>query len=855
MLQTSTDMEYEYAKNDMHIHNKIDNQLHNIMEASIIDGVYNKIPAITPITGAGKVAETIESITGIAASNAADMMLFYNNIKNADIDSKDITVLLFDNETIDAIRPQYLIAMANDIVANTTNIISGKIADGDVKNLISTQSVNKYKRQFARTSFDENLELSALVKTFIPATVPITKQFIVGTIIPFFKKLDSNINDMNREAGSLINAISTADNILNTAITAFNVSTISPAALSYIVMSIKNYADARSYIMFLSLRKVGVVLSTLTSFINIKAVLMKKFPEGTLILHESVYDGDFKYVDDYTLFKSMVTDSGQLINMATTSKIDYITGKYGIRLSETAPSETENSMDPLKDIFVSINTKLSDFVNGVKANMTFDECQDKSGLTASFVSSYDMIVSAFISTSADAPVAPDLKEILFKELSSYGTNFNKVCGTASEAYHNMLDVEKELNQMMTMSDMSKETIQECIDFMVIVDKQFKDMCVRVYRATITRFDYIDTTLESECERIETSSTDGTTSFVVHDIYDMDYVIECMNDDIDSTRDLFYESYSNRVFEYEKRKAYMLRREYVLLEADNADADSTKVQPETTVKKSSIGDKVRALIQRIIDFINKICETIMSRATKMMADTTSWYTAEAKKKLETMDFSSIELKIAAYNIGVEDSVTIASAAINSYISALNNDSISKLTVASASDMLRKAVPSLPLDGPISDNRKSVGTSIENYFKYKLFKVPGNSPVTISGDELKKTVGDMIKYVDGYSERITKFSSAMKQITNTMKSKFNTFNVTESVITEADEEKPTSDTATVTQKTSAMGTTATTGDTTKSSADRAISEIGIAIQVFESGVANALEGRNTAYLSALRKIISM
>ena len=186
MLQTSTDMEYEYAKNDMHIHNKIDNQLHTIMEASIIDGVYNKIPAITPITGAGKVAETIESITGIAASNAADMMLFYNNIKNADIDSKDITVLLFDNETIDAIRPQYLIAMANDIVANTTNIISGKIADGDVKNLISTQSVNKYKRQFARTSFDENLELSALVKTFIQATFPITKQFIVGKSIPIF---------------------------------------------------------------------------------------------------------------------------------------------------------------------------------------------------------------------------------------------------------------------------------------------------------------------------------------------------------------------------------------------------------------------------------------------------------------------------------------------------------------------------------------------------------------------------------------------------------------------------------------------------------------------------------------------
>ena len=360
-----------------------------------------------------KTLENLESVTG----NVDVMDDFFSKVyKSASLADKDITITLHSDEQIEKIRPEYLNQIAIDFNVNMKKILEGELKNTDIKKkYVSGDYFEKIKRQLVKTNIVVN-DVRDLLVAEAPTVVKIDNAYLQNNAIPFIRSYNQNVKDLSVISTNLKGRINDTYTDIQNTIAAVNklqsegkldketISTVN--YYKYNVM--RNYMNLCAYISGMLIRKISFYTYNMMSYTNLYNTIYNFFPEGELILHESVIDGDLSDIDDSTLLQSIVDNDLNIIiphvqNAIGKKKMEIsnlMAKRYNYRLMYDQKVNSEKypyDITPYRYLNNTINA-IHDSINKFEENMknydlVVDDIIESSGLEETFSTKYGDILS------------------------------------------------------------------------------------------------------------------------------------------------------------------------------------------------------------------------------------------------------------------------------------------------------------------------------------------------------------------------------------------------------------------------------------------------------------------------------
>lgn len=793
-----------------------------------------KLPSLTgmisPYLYCDYITKTLDNLSGVT-NNIDEMEEFFSKVyKSAYLADRNITIPLQADEDIDKIRPEYLASVSNDFSIVIKRILDKTIDISDIKKkYVSGEYFDKIKKQLVKTTVVVN-DVRDLMKMDSPTMVKVDNMYLQNNVIPFLRSYTQNakdltaiglnlkgrINDTYMDITNTINAIN--DMQTSGKIDANTITTINYYKYNFI----RGYMNLCAYISGMLIRKISYYTYNMMAYVNLYNMIYNYFPEGELILHESVIDGDLSDIDDSTLVQSIIDNDLNVIiphiqNAIEKKKMELaniLSKKYNrtILLNQKINSEKYPY-----DIYpyASANKTISDIAECMKEfetniqnpDLVVDDVIEKSRLSETFTTKYGNVLTSipnidyYITQSTLNLGEEDCSVMLalFNDIDHFEKNVKIISDNIYRVYKY---IEALIDKYSVNSNgMDEPTFSEVNSFLNQLMKNYKDYILLLTKRILDRLDNLTDALE------DAEVDDGSEEVFVPYDYAFSTYSERYDDIINIEKELFEEMYKEYyalrnhkdrgvkiVYEEVKEADSNTTTATVQTDANTQhekpsekEENNTQKQDNTTInnpeKKENLVDKFLKWFRGIIDkFKNK---------SKTMTTTNNKWLAGVKNDILNLNTDNTTITLAKYE-GLEikklsSDITTTINKINAiYPSNLPNEL--KGGRNKAESYLFGTIPA-----KIS-KADSFGARIKQFFTHG--NTEKTSLVSYSGADAKSKIEEMIGFCEGYQNMYTKLSDELDKLTkaaadkqsaivDSLNSGSNTKPTTESVMLEADQ----------------------------------------------------------------------
>lgn len=740
--------------------------------------------------------KAIESISTVSADTETLDAFFSKVYKSASLTDRNIAIPLLPYEDIDKIRPEYLSNIPLEFNTCVKKVLSGQMSEGDIRKMYASgEYFSKVKKQLVKTTVQHN-DLRDLLIFDSPAIVKIDNVYVQNNIIPFIRSYPQIVKELSiislNTKGRINQSYSDLQNSLK-AITSINIDDPKKVrTLSYMRYNIvRQYMNLCAYIVSLLIRKIRYYTFNMMSYVNLYNTFYNYFPEGELVLHESVIDGDIKDIDDSTLLNSLINSNmsvilphiQQAIGKKKMEISNMIAHRYNYRFNFNEPLNREKypydtyPYAATNRSFIEIINDLHNLeMNYKDPNLIVDDLLRNCHLDDTFIARYDNTLTnlndvSFYTKQMSIDTDGSTKMSIFNDISRFEKNVAVITTNINKAYNYiqyLID-----NMSVNTTDMDTPTYNEMKDVLNKIMKNFKDYVLLIGKKLIDRLDSLTDLLDDSDNNEEMYSHANPEEFIPYD-YSFEAAVAAYDDIEEATKQVF-ENLMKIGYQYKNK---VERGVKVVFEADNeapAPTVKTDAKPQNeqndmnnqatqntnnnqntnNTQTTNTTDAKKTLIQKFKELIQKIIDKFMGKSNALTRKNNRWLNG-VKDKILALDFANTTITVAPYETstleGIGNDIT---GAINQINTINANDVQSWVKSDAIYHQLFNRIPANIAGVEGFDGR------VKHFYTY------GPDPKTdlsvFKADDAKTKVDDMIKFCLSYDNMSKTINKRINDLT--------------------------------------------------------------------------------------------
>ena len=706
-------------------------------------------------------------------------------------------------------------------------------------------------------------------------------EFIEKKVIPFLLKCEENKARTIAEGHALANSIRETSNVVNAMNKALdkyrtvcddNAKCLEVNRMSY--NSIRGLIDVISFATFVMIKKINNLTDNIISATTMYTDLYNKYNIDTL---ESAFDRQtLVNNDEYNLGSDLLNGKNNLFAISANDIYEYHKGMIDLNQGDMdpIPDEKENKdnsfvypANPFENIgkaYILISEGLNIIGReGGDYLLVFDDLIDKSGFSIVLVDRFREEIKSILDTSeydSGAELSSQggtnvlLREKILNEVKDYPENSDKLAKIIKETYDKLEMLEERFARNVNGEFKDMQTANELKVFLKDLREQFIDMTNKVGANLYTRLKQLskDLILIDSDANTANDFVDGTDPVVTSS--DIDFSESYYEAMIELEEDNAKKEFNTLQMEYYREKLLASENSKVIFEADEAPANNPtqnavtqlnqqvnqqnvgKENPSTkptivdnSGEKNANGNpsqssaaKFGNLIQKIQEWFQKTIEGLQKVMSDDKAAKNKKFIADNKDGLMNRSYNNVALKVLPYKNHNFDAIRQDMSKVKSNVTQLNHQTIQALNTKA--DVYRKLFPFVQNLNVGDGEKAQITPQFMSYFKIGTV-VNELQTITVANGELKTYVTTQVipeaeQYYDSFGKEALSFMQEMSDICKALLTKLNNDNnVTESVVTEADQ-----------------------NDTTKTGLTTKVGWITEAVCLFCGSLINALRERN-------------
>jgi hypothetical protein len=760
-----------------------------ITEAAPVFGDF-AIAAISPEMYCRYIQKTVDNLRDISA-DTDELDDFYSKIyKGAYLTNKNIAIPLQAEDNVEKIRPEYLSNIANDFDVLIKGILNGTIKDTDIrKKYVTGDYFEKLKKQLVKTTIVMN-DVRDLMVLDDPTIVKVDNMFIQASVIPFVREYPQKVKDMLALSDMVTGKISSSHSQITTANNAITQmmmnNSVSPEVIRLLRFAqynlMRQYQNLCAYVSAMLIRKISYYGFNIMQYTNLQNTIYNYFPEGDLVLHESVIDCNLDDIDDSTLLNSIINDDFAIITPHIQNAIgktkmqlaNYMSNKYNVKLtylqdisSEECPYDVfpyASANKTLMDIYTSLNT----FDNTSKnTDLVVDEIVQSSGLEETFTTKFSDVLTGILNTNfynnrinSDTQTNGATTLALYNDIDHFEKNVKIISRNVSRCYkylETMID-----DYSTNINNLDDNTYSELKSFVEQLMKNFKDYVLHLTKKLLERLDSLTDSLD---DADFSSNESEPEQFVPYD-YALDAKMEAYTD----IEIMENNTFTRLLTEYTAIKHKKRFGTDVVFESDD-EAKSTTPTVKTDAQQQNTnnsntnssnnnynGEKTESLTEKFKNWWKNLLAKWRKKSAEATAKNNKWLT-NVKANIKKLNFDNTTITVASYEFATQSKL---SSDITSSINKINSIQASNLPnelKGKSDDAQAYLFNSIP---------KQLGKDTSFTGRIKQFLTFGKTDKvelkTYSGNDAKTAVDEMITYCEQYSNIHRSISNDLDKLCN-------------------------------------------------------------------------------------------
>ena len=541
-----------------------------------------------------KIDEALSTLSSIAV-DSTKLSDFFDKIKNyRKFDEYQSGIKLKNTAEVDKIKSMYLSQFVSDSANVIDDIMKGKLTETEVSNYCSPANMERMKKQIVRTTLKPQVALKGYyINEEDTVNQRLDQNLLVTFIIPFLrdfgvvkKYIEDEVNNIRNDFRTCVDKINTYNRVIEKLTSENDISESTMKTLNFFMYNFTRFlSQLFAYTSFMMVRKINNYMYNVNSLNELYNELMRYFPDGTTVLHESVLDGTFDDIDEAVMVNDILNgNSATLIAICDRiyrklrtdyANMDSDRDSLSTLDIETSKIMDSNLYDSIAIIFTNFRQDIASLLENMKdSNIIFNDLIVKCGFENRLTDRYRTAIGSI--PSVGIPDAGDLQDksarydlfTMMNELAHSSNLCKKLALDIKESYEKFKNVKRDLafNDANSVNPCLRK---ELSDFMDEVEVQFRDLVLAICTGLLQRYRNIEDTCKSIMEPTVITVTATESTFGCY-IDPFDYV-ESVEHDILACEDLLNASiFESKVETYNRRKA--AKTLGFLYEADEAQND-------------------------------------------------------------------------------------------------------------------------------------------------------------------------------------------------------------------------------------------------------------------------------------------
>lgn len=487
--------------------------------------------------------------------NIGDIETFYTKIYTSPLINRVPTSIpIFDIDEIRDIKPGYIRQFCDSIP---------KLIDDSINNRMQSQKILKYvsgdyaqviKNQVVDSNLPKYIKDKDLINLDNRQVYTVDSNFISTTILPSIRLSKVKSKDILKESIDLqtttANCISDIKDYINTFNKIIEKKNVDSSAIKKTTNLLNGliitFIKVIRYAYMCLLRKINLYTGNLLEFRKLYDTLLRYFPDGENIMHESVLDGKNDFRDEDIVHDLINGNSDFLISVN-----ERITRYFQDMIDTKEAENKKNLYNPnqeysnvvytsITQMLSTINTSLNLFYELLHdPDLSIKDIKEKSFLDSPFVDNFTDTISKisnidYYTAYTDAKDVDVYSSILNEMKNTENTvrNYGKI---AMGLYHKIINIKKSVSQNVNNEFENIERNKETLELIDVIDRDYRSFLLATFRELLNRYSNIETEL---CEREPEQEYDT----IYNDTNDyMSYANECVASIIEESNKFVLES--------------------------------------------------------------------------------------------------------------------------------------------------------------------------------------------------------------------------------------------------------------------------------------------------------------------------
>ena len=749
---------------------------------------------------------SIDNLKSVTVTSSQFDNFFSNIYNSAYIDDKKIAIPLQDSDEIEKFRPDYITSISSEYDDAVKKILNKQMTYDDVvKKYVYGSFFSNIKKSIVKSKLNID-DPKDLMRLNNPSLVKIDKIFLQSSAIPFFRSFDQNVNDVIVLATNTKGCINNAYRSLNNSITSLRTLDVSDPdvirTLNFITITfMKEFMNICAYVTAMLIRKMSFLTFNNASYTNLYNTIYNYFPEGELVLHESVIDGNIADIDDATLLDSILSNDLNIvvphiqktINLKKIELANIISKKYNFKINfdqDVDSTKYQYNVAP----YTTVVNVLIDIAKAVikfherynDESITVDELIAESNLDEPFEHKYQNMLTNLLDISFYENEIKSLEQLtktddrlkylsIYNDLNHFLKNATIIARNVKKIYAYLEEFQNEMDVNNYKLDVNR--YNEIKSFVETLMTRYKDFALQLTKKLLARLDNLT-------DMIEDSNIIDDWS-IPESYVPWDYTIDAFKE---AYEDL--EIFEKEVFE-ELARDYITQSEYektgmtVVFEAEKVDGASANPTVQTNASEQNVGNQQQttpqnnqnnttgntnttnnnqnnnsseSLIKKFVNFIKTILDKFMDKVNQLCGKNNKWL-ASVKSGILNLNYDNTKISVAKYEALTGERLPQDIQGAVNKINAININNLPSELVGRNAKAEFYLFPSIPQN---IKGTSSFSERIKHYFTFG--SDDKNTLITYSGDEAKSKVQNMIAYCEGYDNMTAKLKSDIDKLTN-------------------------------------------------------------------------------------------
>ena len=689
------------------------------------------------------------------------------------LETVPVSVLVYDISEISRIKPIYLSQFIKTLGKMIDQSIKDDIDDKEIVRLKSLEFAAKVKKQMVESSLPEFVTDKEIVSYDNKMVQQVNTQYISTVILPFLRSSESTrkmIIDLGNEIKSTINTA--CENIQIYSQTIVDITNRNenknPKKTSEIMsIGIRLTYEFSIYMISMYIRKLSSMINNTKAYFDLKGKLLRYFPGGEYMLHESVIDGKADLRDE-DIVHSLIRGNSDIYSVLFSKTYNYYKSNMNVTqgndLGDKFHSLIDSEIDavdydktPYKNVGYILN-KIDNSLDSFSKNLEdpdapFDQILINSELNEQLTKVIVPLVSSLESTKLYENNGTidnnDLFLSVMNELNHGDTLMRRFAICFQLIYKKFLDIQKDVSDNNNNHYENEARNIETLEWLREFEIDYRSAILLIGKAFINRImvlkdilEKIDTGETRNVEDILHESTDFTV-YAFENAYDEivkrtteqanSIIVKSIAESIRNISDLSNLSLFNEVTDNgnNNKSNKPVVNDNSNNQQNNNTNNNTNNNQQNNEKKETLFEKISALIQQIINGMkknnaNEKAEFIKNNKDYLM---NRRYTNVSIDNMHTFQ-TNINFNTALDNM--------INGVVNINTSNINKDNVGSLYLIASKK-----------PNTIKADQKELGANLTNYYK---FGTGSDQTTTISNNVLAEKIKDgnngMIAFCENY-----------------------------------------------------------------------------------------------------------